>query len=78
MKKQYFALIFTILFFYSCNNSKKAESSDSKKLVIGASMLGMQSEYIVNLADHMQKKADELGIELIIVDGEKSALKQIE
>jgi inositol transport system substrate-binding protein len=78
MKKQYFPLILTTLFFCSCNNSKKAESTDSKKLVIGASMLGMQSEYIVNLADQMQKKADELGVELIIVDGEKSALKQIE
>ncbi len=76
MKKYFLVLIVSLLFFTNCNNSKKAEST--QKIVIGASMLGMQSEYIVNLADQMQKKADELGVELIIVDGEKSALKQIE
>ena len=41
-------------------------------------MLGMQSEFIVNINDEMQKKADEMGVELITVDAEKSALKQIE
>ena len=41
-------------------------------------MLSMQKEFIVNIADEMQKKADELGVELIIVDAEGSALKQIE
>lgn len=41
-------------------------------------MLSMQNEFIVNIADEMQKKADELGVELIIVDAERSPLKQIE
>ena len=41
-------------------------------------MLSMQSEYIVNLSDEMQKKAEEMGVELILVDAERSALKQIE
>ena len=41
-------------------------------------MLSMQNEFIVNIADEMQKKADELGAELIIVDAERSPLKQIE
>ncbi len=41
-------------------------------------MLGMQAEFIVNISDEMQKKADEMGVELITVDAEKSALKQIE
>lgn len=41
-------------------------------------MLGMQSEFIVNINDEMQKKADEMGVKLITVDAEKSALKQIE
>jgi inositol transport system substrate-binding protein len=72
--KNLFSLI--ILFsLFSCNSSK---NSDEKKIKIGASMLSMQNEFIVNIADEMQKKADELGAELIIVDAERSPLKQIE
>ena len=41
-------------------------------------MLSMQNEFIVNISDEMQKKAQELGAELIIVDAERSPLKQIE
>ncbi len=78
MKIQFFAFILISVLFFSCNNSKTSEKSDAKKLKIGASMLGMQSEFIVNINDEMQKKADELGVELITVDAEKSALKQIE
>jgi len=73
MKKILF-LILSITIF-SCNSSK---SSDEKKIKIGATMLSMQNEFIVNIADEMQKKADELGVELIIVDAERSPLKQIE
>jgi inositol transport system substrate-binding protein len=78
MKKIYFAFICLSFLFLSCNNSKTSDKSDAKKLKIGASMLGMQSEFIVNINDEMQKKADEMGVELITVDAEKSALKQIE
>jgi inositol transport system substrate-binding protein len=73
MKKILF-LILSIAIL-SCNSSK---SSDEKKIKIGATMLSMQNEFIVNIADEMQKKADELGVELIIVDAERSPLKQIE
>ncbi|MDP1815137.1 MAG: substrate-binding domain-containing protein [Leadbetterella sp.] len=73
MKKILF-LILSIAII-SCNSSKK---SDEKKIKIGATMLSMQNEFIVNIADEMQKKADELGVELIIVDAERSPLKQIE
>jgi inositol transport system substrate-binding protein len=41
-------------------------------------MLSMQNEFIVNISDEMQKKADELGVELVSVDAERSALKQVE
>jgi inositol transport system substrate-binding protein len=78
MKLTTCALLFSLCLLISCNNSKKSESSDSQKIKIGVSMLGMQSEFIVNINDEMQKKADELGVELITVDAEKSALKQIE
>ncbi len=69
--------LMVILNFSGCNNSEKKENKVDK-IVIGASMLGMQSEFIVNLADQLQKRADELGAELILVDAEKSAIKQIE
>ena len=73
MKKLLFILI--AISIISCNSSK---NSDEKKIKIGATMLSMQNEFIVNIADEMQKKADELGAELIIVDAERSPLKQIE
>jgi inositol transport system substrate-binding protein len=78
MKLSVCTLLFSFSILISCNNSKKSESSDAQKIKIGASMLGMQSEFIVNINDEMQKKADEMGVELITVDAEKSALKQIE
>ncbi|TAE36306.1 MAG: sugar ABC transporter substrate-binding protein [Runella slithyformis] len=71
-------LICLALLLTNCGKGDNSQKTDTKKLVIGASMLGMQSEYIVNLSDAMQQKAQELGAELIIVDAEKSALKQIE
>ncbi|GAB2578595.1 sugar ABC transporter substrate-binding protein [Spirosoma areae] len=41
-------------------------------------MLSMQNEFIVNVSDEMTKKAQEAGVELITVDAERSALKQVE
>ena len=78
MKQLSFLLIAVIGLFSSCNPSKNSEQGEAKKIVIGATMLSMQSEYIVNLSDEMQKKAQEMGVELILVDAERSALKQIE
>jgi inositol transport system substrate-binding protein len=62
----------------SCNQSKTGESGESGKLVIGATMLSMQNEFIVSVSDEMEAKAKELGVELITVDAERSALKQVE
>lgn len=59
----------------SCNSAQKEEK---EKIKVGATMLSMQNEFIVNISDEMQNKADELGIELILVDAEHSPLKQIE
>lgn len=70
-----------ITVFASCNqstNSEKSQSGESKKLVIGATMLSMQNEFIVNVHDEMAKKAEADGIDLITVDAERSALKQVE
>lgn len=74
-----FALTASILF--GCNQSRTSESEKKdgeKKLVIGSTMLSMQNEFVVNVSDEMQAKAKELGVELITVDAERSALKQVE
>ena len=64
-----------------CNQATTSENSQdggNKKLVVGVTMLSMQNEFIVNVHDEMAKKAEETGIELITVDAERSALKQVE
>jgi inositol transport system substrate-binding protein len=68
-------LIISFLFFFSCNSSK---NEDSKKLKVGVTMLSMQNEFIVNVSDEIEKKAQELGVEIINVDAQRSALKQVE
>lgn len=75
MKQTNLLLIVLIILFYGCNQSK---TNKSDKITIGVSMLSMQNEFIVNISDEMQKRAQELGAELIIVDAERSPLKQIE
>ncbi|MCF0063947.1 sugar ABC transporter substrate-binding protein [Dyadobacter chenwenxiniae] len=78
---KYFLLTALTLAIAGCNQSQKSEGGDDgsgKKLVVGATMLSMQNEFIVNVSDEMNAKAKELGIELITVDAERSALKQVE
>jgi len=70
-------LLFLSVFMAGCNQSKTDDSGE-KKVVIGATMLSMQNEFVVNVADAMEEKAKELGAELIVVDAERSALKQVE
>ena len=76
MKYPYLTLF--IFLFAGCNQSENSKKSNADKIVIGISMLSMQNEFIVNISDEMQKRAGELGAELIIVDAERSPLKQIE
>ncbi|WP_460969463.1 sugar ABC transporter substrate-binding protein [Spirosoma migulaei] len=85
MRHTYSSFISYSLFFItlltSCSqssSSEKGQGGDSKKLVVGVSMLSMQNEFIVNVHDAMVKKAEADGVELITVDAERSALKQVE
>ncbi|CAG5007149.1 D-threitol-binding protein [Dyadobacter sp. CECT 9275] len=79
--KSRFFIASLILLNFSCGQSGKDETKDQgtgKKIVIGATMLSMQNEFIVNVTDEMEAKASSLGVELIVVDAERSALKQVE
>ena len=78
MKYSFLILVTLFFLFAGCNQSENTKKRDSNKIVIGISMLSMQNEFIVNISDEMQKRAQELGAELIIVDAERSPLKQIE
>ena len=78
MKHIYSIVIICIFLFASCSQSKNAGNSGEKKIKIGVTMLSMQNEFIVNISDEMNKKAEELGVVLISVDAEHSPLKQIE
>ena len=76
-KKIILAALITSGLLAGCNRGQR-ENESGEKLVIGATMLSMQNEFIVNISDEMEKKAGELGVELILVDAERSALKQVE
>ncbi|WP_345242925.1 sugar ABC transporter substrate-binding protein [Nibrella saemangeumensis] len=75
------SLVFMAILHMGCNqgsSSEQGQNSEGKKLVVGATMLSMQNEFIVNVADEMEKKANESNVELIVVDAERSPLKQVE
>jgi inositol transport system substrate-binding protein len=67
-------------FAVGCNQttSTSGEAGGSKKLTIGATMLSMQHEFVVNVHDEMVKQAEKDGVELLTVDAERSPLKQVE
>ncbi|MVM32053.1 substrate-binding domain-containing protein [Spirosoma sp. HMF4905] len=75
------SLFFLSVLLAACSQSSTSEKSadgEGKKLVVGVTMLSMQNEFIVNVHDAMVKKAEADGVELITVDAERSALKQVE
>lgn len=61
-----------------CNQSGKKNDSGEKKLTIGASMLSLQSEFVVNVKDAMEARAAEKNIELIVNDAQRTAEKQVQ
>ena len=77
MKQTCICFLFATLLFSGCNQSTTSETGE-KKTVIGVTMLSMQNEFIVNVHDAIAKKAEQEGVELITVDAERSALKQVE
>ncbi|WP_097131138.1 sugar ABC transporter substrate-binding protein [Spirosoma fluviale] len=75
------ATLSVFLLLSGCSQSgtnETGQEGEGKKLVVGATMLSMQNEFIVNVHDEMDKEAQKAGIELITVDAERSALKQVE
>lgn len=59
-----------------CNRGAKKDGED--RLVIGASMLSLQSEFVVNVKDAMVAEAREKNVELIVSDAQRTADKQVQ
>lgn len=62
----------------SSNNSSKDSAADSEnKIKIGVSYQNLQNEFIINIQDKLRARAEEMGVELIEVDGQGKAENQI-
>lgn len=57
----------------STNNGKDSD----KKIKIGVTYQNLQNEFIINIQDKLRAKAEEMGVELIEVDGQGKAENQI-
>ncbi len=73
--KKILSLLFILLFCFGC--SKKSDDSE-KTIRIGVSMLSLQNEFILKVSNSLEKYAKKNKVELIVVDAERSAIKQIE
>ncbi|MEO6000144.1 MAG: sugar ABC transporter substrate-binding protein [Chitinophagaceae bacterium] len=66
-----------VLSLWACHSGGKKEDAKSG-IVIGVSMLSLQSEFIVNVKDAMVARAKELHVELNITDAQRTAEKQVQ
>jgi len=58
--------------------AQNRRSNEREGIVIGVSLLNVSYEFIVNIKEAMEIRAEELGVKLIINDAERSAEKQIQ
>ena len=65
-----------IVVLLGCNRG--ANKNGEKRPVIGASMLSLQSEFVVNVKDAMEAHAKEKNVELIVNDAQRTADKQVQ
>lgn len=75
-----FLIIFIGIFSISGCKQKTTSKQGKEKteVVIGASMLSLQSEFVVNVKDAMEKKAKVENINLIVTDAQRTAEKQVQ
>lgn len=73
MIRKTISALFLAAALWSCGGADTANGP-----VVGVTMLSLQNEFVVNVADEIEKKAKEQGVKLILVDAERSALKQVE
>lgn len=71
-----FSLLITGCLLSGCNPG--ANQDGGKSIVVGASMLSLQSEFVVNVKDAMENYAGENGVKLIVNDAQRTADKQVQ
>lgn len=71
-------LLVTPVLFSGCNMGDKKEETGKGGIVIGVSMLSLQSEFVVNVKDAIEARAKELHVKLIITDAQRTAEKQVQ
>jgi len=57
---------------------QRTATPERKQLRIGVSLLNLSSEFIVMLHQAMERKARDLGVELVVNDAQRSAEKQVQ
>ncbi len=70
------ALLSALVLFAACH--QRSGNNGEKTLVIGASMLSLQSEFVVNVKDALEDRAKEKQVELIVNDAQRTAEKQVQ
>lgn len=71
-----FVIAFAVMILAGCNRGGNKDGE--KGIVIGASMLSLQSEFVVNVKDAMEAQAKVKNIELIVSDAQRTADKQVQ
>ncbi|MCC6286847.1 MAG: sugar ABC transporter substrate-binding protein [Chitinophagaceae bacterium] len=74
----FLAAIIAVSIFTACNQQGNKKSNGEKSLTIGASMLSLQSEFVVNVKDAMEERAKEKNVNLIVNDAQRTAEKQVQ
>ncbi len=74
MKNIFSYLLLLSVLLFGCGKSKQDENT----IRIGVSMLSLQNEFILKVSNSLEKYAKENKVELIVVDAERSAIKQVE
>jgi len=70
------ALLSALVLFAACH--QRSGNNGEKTLVIGASMLSLQSEFVVTVKDALEDRAKEKQVELIVNDAQRTAEKQVQ
>mgnify|MGYP001056535634 CR=1 FL=1 len=66
--KWLFVLILSMTFLVACS-SNESQSSSEEKLKIGFQASGLETEYIAKLAQAFEDAAEEMNVDLVIMDG---------
>jgi inositol transport system substrate-binding protein len=56
----------------------RSGAPEAKEPVIGVSLLNLSNEFVVTLRDAMEARAKEVGVRLIVNDGQRSAERQVQ